>query len=111
MEEKASAFYARLVKFGWLPLTEAPPECPLYLCEGVLCYPSTICWDVPYQVIRFRGVDIPLNITTINEELEMSKVSNLAFEDKLREMDLEWLRATWIPLKGSGFLCYSRGHH
>uniref|UniRef100_M1DZD2 Putative plant transposon protein domain-containing protein n=1 Tax=Solanum tuberosum TaxID=4113 RepID=M1DZD2_SOLTU len=68
LEEKAPTFYARLMEFGWTPLTKAPTD----------------------------ALDIPLNDTFINEALEFTEVSNAEYEAKLREIDLGWLRDTLI---------------
>lgn len=38
----------------------------------------------PYSVIHIQGVDIPLNVTTINEVLEVQEVPNLEYKAKLR---------------------------
>uniref|UniRef100_M1DN20 Putative plant transposon protein domain-containing protein n=1 Tax=Solanum tuberosum TaxID=4113 RepID=M1DN20_SOLTU len=73
LEEKAHAFYARLMEFEWTPLTEAPPN-------------AHFTW----------GVYIPLNATAINEALKLPKVLNVEYEAKLWEMDLGWLRNTLI---------------
>lgn len=53
-------------------------------------------WDYPHPIIRILEVDIPSNVTFINEVLEVSKVSNAEYEAKLREIDLEWLRDTLV---------------
>ncbi|KAH0716841.1 hypothetical protein KY285_012872 [Solanum tuberosum] len=85
LEEKEPAFYARLVEFG----------CTLYLGEFYTILP-TVRLDDPHPVICVRGVNIPLNSTTINEALEVPEVPNHEYEARLREMYLEWLRDTLV---------------
>ena len=55
-----------------------------------------VCLEGPYLVIHVWGVDIPLNITTINEVMEVPEAPNLEYEAKIKEMDLEWLRDTIV---------------
>uniref|UniRef100_M1DRX3 Uncharacterized protein n=1 Tax=Solanum tuberosum TaxID=4113 RepID=M1DRX3_SOLTU len=74
LEEKAPAFLARLMEFGWALLTKAPPKC------------------------TFNLIDIPLNVIAINDVLELPEVSNTEFEANLQEMDLDWLRNILIEL-------------
>uniref|UniRef100_M1DGX5 Putative plant transposon protein domain-containing protein n=1 Tax=Solanum tuberosum TaxID=4113 RepID=M1DGX5_SOLTU len=52
-----------------------------------------------------RGVDIPLNATTINEVLELPEVLNVEYEAKLREMDTliepaRWDQVYWATVEG-----------
>lgn len=42
------------------------------------------------------GVEILLHAPTINEVLEVEEVLNLAFEENLRDMDIEWLGETIV---------------
>lgn len=37
--------------------------------------------DDPYSVIHMKGVDIPLNFTTIIKDLEIPEIPNYNFED------------------------------
>uniref|UniRef100_M1DAE6 Putative plant transposon protein domain-containing protein n=1 Tax=Solanum tuberosum TaxID=4113 RepID=M1DAE6_SOLTU len=68
--EKEPTFYARLVEFGWIPLTEAPPDARSTWVREFYAIMPTVQWDDPHPVIRIKGVDIPLNATAINEALE-----------------------------------------
>lgn len=45
---------------------------------------------------RIGVVDIPLNVTAINEVVEVPEVPNLLLEENLREMDVEWLQDTIV---------------
>uniref|UniRef100_M1DP76 Putative plant transposon protein domain-containing protein n=1 Tax=Solanum tuberosum TaxID=4113 RepID=M1DP76_SOLTU len=96
LEEKAPAFYARLMEFGWAPLTEPLPDARSTWVNEFYAILPTVRWDEPHPIIRIRGVDIPLNATIINEALEVPEVSNGEYEAKLREMDLGWLREILI---------------
>lgn len=59
---------------------------------------NTVCWEDLHSIIPVQGVDILLNAIAINKELEVSKVPNHVFEDRLREIDLGWLRDTLMDL-------------
>ena len=96
VEGNSSAFYAWLVEFQWLPLTEASSNLRSTLGEGVLWYPPHSTLDVPYPVICIWRDETPLNANTINAVFEVTEVPNFTFEDKLREIDLEWLRDTIV---------------
>uniref|UniRef100_A0A0V0ICV9 Putative ovule protein n=1 Tax=Solanum chacoense TaxID=4108 RepID=A0A0V0ICV9_SOLCH len=94
--EKEPAFYARLVEFGWVPLTEALSDaCSTWVREFYAILP-TLRWDDSHPVIRIIEVDIPLNATAINESLEVPKVPNHEYEARLKELALEWLRDTFV---------------
>ncbi|KAH0722368.1 hypothetical protein KY290_005044 [Solanum tuberosum] len=69
LEEKEPAFYARLVEFGWVPLTDAPPDARSTWVREFYAILPTVQWDDFHSVICIKGVDIPLNATAINEAL------------------------------------------
>ncbi|KAH0716609.1 hypothetical protein KY285_012640 [Solanum tuberosum] len=50
------------------------------------------------STIRIRGVDIPLNTSYINDVLEEPDAPNTAYDAKLIETDLGWLRDALIEL-------------
>ena len=88
IKEKYPAFYARLVEFGWLQPTEAPTDDRSAYVREFYCILPTVRSYVPYPFIHNWRVEIPLNVTTINEVLEVPKFQNLEFEDKLKRMYL-----------------------
>lgn len=76
LDAKVPSFHARLIKFGWAPLTKAPPTA-LSLGEGVLrCHAYCLIGRLSY-VICIHGFKISLNATTINEAVEVPEVSNV----------------------------------
>lgn len=98
VEEKAPTFYSRSVEFRWLLLTEAP-QMPILHRWGSSMLSS------------FR-VDIVLNATTIDEVLKVREVPNLFFQEKLREMELEWPRILLLISQDKiNLLGYRRGYH
>ncbi|KAH0687963.1 hypothetical protein KY290_016988 [Solanum tuberosum] len=96
LEEKAPAFYARLMKFGWLHLTDTPLAARADWVREFYAILPTIRWDDPHPILYIREVHIPLNATAINEVLELPEVSSEEYEAKTREMDLGWLRDTLV---------------
>lgn len=57
-------------------------------------------------------VDIVLNATTIDEVLKVREVPNLFFQEKLREMELEWPRILLLISQDKiNLLGYRRGYH
>uniref|UniRef100_M1DFH8 Putative plant transposon protein domain-containing protein n=1 Tax=Solanum tuberosum TaxID=4113 RepID=M1DFH8_SOLTU len=72
LEEKETAFYARLVEFGWVPLSEAPLDALTTWVREFNAILPIVQWDDPHSVICIRGVDIPLNAAAINEALEVN---------------------------------------
>ena len=88
IKQKYPAFYARLVEFWWLQPTEAPTDARTTFVREFYCIVPTVRSYVPYPFIHNWRVEIPLNVTTINEVLEVPKFQNLEFEDKLKRMYL-----------------------
>ena len=78
-EDKEPVFYARLVDFRWISLTEGPPAARgNWVRECYIVLPP-IRWDYPCLAIHICGVGIPQNAITINETLGVRKVPNHAF--------------------------------
>lgn len=53
-------------------------------------------WEDPHPFFRVWRVYIPLKSYAINKALEVQEVPNHAYENRLREMDLECLRDTLV---------------
>ncbi|KAH0699045.1 hypothetical protein KY284_013260 [Solanum tuberosum] len=83
LDEKTPVFYARVMEFGWTPLTEATSDARSPWVREFYAILPTVQRDDPHPAIRNRGVDIPLNATTINEALELPDIPNVEYEAKL----------------------------
>lgn len=46
---------------------------------------------VPLPTIRIRGNEVSVNIDIINDSSGVPNHSNIAFEVKVRELDLKWV--------------------
>lgn len=69
MEIGVPELYNRLQEFSWMPLVEALQNGVLFLVRELYAILLTVLWDDLYPTIRIRGVDIPIDASTINEVL------------------------------------------
>lgn len=57
--------------------------------------PTVLC-DNPIPTIRIPGMDILMDILTINKVLGVPHISNTEFISRFQEKDIKWLRDTLV---------------